>query len=132
MNRFTIYCTPEQTKKVIELGAPIKIVCPYTKINTKFDERVVVLSHSIVDNTNRTTYTLAETPTAEQIICWLEEQKIFVHIAPCVDICCNWHIASKGYNKYGYTSDIKVCKTRKEATLAAIDAALDYLIKNKK
>lgn len=25
MNRYTIYCTPEQTKKALELGAPIEV-----------------------------------------------------------------------------------------------------------
>lgn len=118
MNNYTIYCTEGQVKKAFELGAPIEILPNYIEYRmlpfvkcTDGNERPCVL------------------PTAEQMLGWLEEQKIFIFIAPCFDINCSWHISSKGYNKYGYTSDINICKTRKEATIAAIDAALDYLSK---
>lgn len=100
---YTIYCTKEQTKKAIELGARIEHYCP--------SEHERVFIH----------------PTAEQIIGWLEGQKIYVHIDPYSAICCRWYISSRGYSRYGYTSDVRSCKSRKEATLAAIDSALGYL-----
>lgn len=108
MDRFTFFCTEEQTKKALELGAPIEKVC-----------------HSLTKEWEN------KIPTTEQMIGWLEEHKVFVQIDPILGVCCGWYISSKGYNKYGYAFKIKVCKTRKEATLAAIDAALEYLTNNK-
>lgn len=122
MNRYTIPCTEEQTKKALELGAPL-----YRLYGTGFSDYSDYIDMLIISDTE--TYAI---PTAEEMVGWLEKQKIFVYIEPCFDISCSWHIASKGYNKYGYVSDTKVCKTRKEATLAAIDAALEYLLNNKK
>lgn len=123
MNRYTIYCTEEQTKKALELGAPIKI-----NYHPPFNGENFMWLSPPADAIAWNNSTNCLIPTAEEMIGWLEEQKIFVDIAPCFDISCSWRIESKSYNKYEYTSDIKVCKTRKEATLAAIDAALDYLI----
>lgn len=107
MKRYNIYCTFEQTKKALELGAPIK----YVSIGNikKYHE-----------------------PTAEQMIGWLEDQKLKINIAhvDMVEDCLSFHIyegkdrdlaVKKGYN---YSS-------RKEATLAAIDAALEYLSAHK-
>ena len=105
MERYTIYCTAEQTKKAIELGAPIEIRKKHL-CNVGLIEKV----------------------TAEQMISWLEEQEGIKDIAIAQpfhwvfiisdDIC--YHSTGEGF------------ETRKEATLAAIDAALDYLSKNKK
>lgn len=127
MNRFEIRCTQEQTKKAIELGAPIftfseSFADDYrTSIYDKYCSIPPIKEEGYEDEV------YADIPTAEQMIGWLESKKIFVHIAPCVDISCSWHIEA-----IGYTSNIMVCKTRKEATLAAIDAALEYLTNNKK
>ena len=73
-------------------------------------------------------------PTAEQMIGWLEEQKT-IHSINVIgnDYNCDWKYGINlnmpdGYDylgKEGYHS-------RKEATLAAIDAALGYLSNNKK
>ena len=100
MEKYTIYCTQEQTLKAIELGAPI--------------EGIFI-------------------PTAEQMIGWLEEHEEIDEIAP-MEKGGDWV-----YVVYmtGYRSDIESPKdtlypARPEATLAAIDAALDYLVKNKK
>lgn len=129
---YIIWCTEEQTKKALELGALLftfseSFANDYrTSIHDKYCSIPPIKEEGYEDEV------YADIPTAEQLSGWLEEQKIFVHIIPCVDISCSWYIASKGYSKYGYTSDIKVCKNRKEATLAAIDAALEYLSKNKK
>lgn len=116
MVRFTIYCTEEQTKKALEFGAPIEVIVKNHKGNVTTD--------SMILNGD-----LCRIPTSEQMIGWLEIRKIFIYIIPCYGISCSWYIASKGYNKYGYTSNVMVCKTRKEATLEAIDAALEYLQK---
>ena len=118
MDRYTIYCTEAQTKKALELGAPIKTYKPII-INSKAGGSF-------------TTPTI-ETVTAEQMIGWLEEQRLGIDVTS---------------DNYGYEWSVWVKKehsrtlsfvaenqdyidSRKEATLAAIDAALDYL-SNKK
>lgn len=124
MNEYTIYCTEEQTRKALALGAPIE----YAGIPNLHSPHKEI---EFVGESGKMECAKFALPTAEQMISWLEEQKVFVHIEPCVDISCSWRIASKGYNKYGYTSDINVCKSRREATLASIDKALEYLTKRK-
>lgn len=49
MEQYTIYCSDEQTKKALELGAPLEYHCP--------NERESVYHR----------------PTAEQMLGWLEE-----------------------------------------------------------
>lgn len=115
MNRYEIYCTMEQTAKAIELGAPID-KCFY--------------SHQVEDDAiklpNRELF-FATIPTASQMIGWLEEQGLHFD--------AEWSCASRitmdvwnAEHKHVYTNS----DSRKEATLAAIDGALDYLIENKK
>ena len=103
MDKFTIYCTEEQTKKALELGAPIKYVLigPIGKDTKKYLE-----------------------PTAEQMIGWMEEQKSFSNI--CVRKTMGGNHSSACYCN-GETLLNKVFSSRKEATIAAIDAALEYL-----
>lgn len=102
MEQYTIYCSEEQTKKALGFGAPIEYHCP--------NEREKVYHN----------------PTTEQMIGWLEEQFFSFDIfQPFV----SW--------SYSIQYKDKVCAlddgyhSRKEATIAAIDAALDYLSKNK-
>lgn len=118
MNKYTLNCTEEQTKKALGLGAPIELLpnytefqnFPYVKCNDG-NERPCII------------------PTAEQMIGWLEEQGILI------DIDTEWN---KSVLVYVWDCENKslinnvLHGSRKEATLAAIDIALDYLIKNKK
>ena len=108
MDKYTIYCTEEQTKKALELGAPIKY--KYT-----------------LDNKERGKF---EKPTASQMIGWLEEQEDIKEVFVTIEYTY-WHYAIILSN-----GRVIECEdsydSRKEATLAIIDAALDYLIKNKK
>lgn len=115
MNRYTIYCTEAQTKKALELGAPILADTQEIKFaglnGLPFDiDRVVI-------------------PTAEQMILWLEEQGILI------DIDTEWN---KSVLVYVWDCENKSLinnvfhGSRKNATLVAIDAALDYLSNNKK
>lgn len=112
MNRYTIYCTESQTKKALELSAPINV-------SFQFNNPTAII--------NNIAY---EIPTAERIIGWLEEQGDIKSIN--VECAYKWHyeIYNKEYWKIMKHNDIY--NSRKEATLAAIDAALDYLIKNRK
>lgn len=110
MNQYTIYCTETQTKKALELGAPIRYVLigPIGKDIKKYLE-----------------------PTAEQMIGWLEEQNI------AIDLHTYFKVNNSRINHYEYTvtDSTRVFNgskiTRKEATLAAIDAAMEYLSNNK-
>lgn len=109
MDKYITYCTPEQVKKALELGAPIKIECFSTATEDHWHEVI---------------------PTAEQMIGWLEENNIENIIV------CKKDGGDYGYTVY-HTSHRKPLQrfwfsNRKEATLAAIDAALGYLTKNKK
>lgn len=116
MNNYTIYCTPEQTKKALELGASIRTCGYYYKqqfeCNTVSETDLHIL------------------PTSEQMIGWLEDQDNIDYI-----------YVYKNYSiwlfKIILVSGMEVwCESRynsrPEATLAAIDAALEYLTKNKK
>ena len=135
MNKYTIYCTEEQTRKAVELGAPIELY-----YGGEYESELIDGIRYI-------------TPTAEEMIGWLEEQGDILNI----DI----HLyEDDGYPKmcgYGFTiynknKDIIVgtftekgslvyicpkCKeyiylegtynnflTKQEATLEAIDAKL--------
>lgn len=110
IDEYTILCTPKQTERAMKLGADI----------TKARVIDTVEGRSIrIPQENGDFYLL---PTAEQMIGWMEDKglsfKIYqpntwsyvIHELPTkpVDFC------------HDYSS-------RKEATLAAIDAALDYV-----
>lgn len=60
MDKYTIYCTEEQTKKAIELGAPIS----FNKVGEGLP------SHHLVSREKRGYY---EIPTAEQMIGFILE-----------------------------------------------------------
>lgn len=122
MNRYTIYCTPEQTKKALELGAPIR----FASIND------IRLGRYIETECDKETY---EIPTAVQMVGWLNiEKKIFVEVRPYVSICHEDKYDSTLINLCnGHMLNVKQgCNNSKEATLAAIDVALEYLTNNKK
>lgn len=111
MNRYKIRCTEAQTKKALELGAPIK----FTEWNDD-NSAYVGLKGEIY----------AIIPTAEQMIGWLEEQNIFVNFAHTSFGYDSW-IKRRSDNKL-LSKSLGFVSSRKEATLAAIDAALDYLL----
>lgn len=104
MNQYTIYCTEEQTKKALELGAPI--------------------THNGLDNTP------LKIPTAEQMLGWLEAETTIdrVNVSKGIDDKFHWGV----YLSYKMINgSFEGCKTRKEATIAAINSALEYLTNQK-
>lgn len=110
MNEYIIYCTKEQTKKALELGAPIEM-----------DSH----SHGMPYIQDKTNFFIC--PTAEQMIGWLEKQGLWE-----IQITRKW--GYNGWYFYLYNSmgnDLVDFETaylsRKGATLAAIDEALEYL-----
>lgn len=121
INQYSIHCTPEQTMKALELGAPLKI------IDNEYDERI----YQFICGNTQNGKALYIIPTAEEMIGWLEEQDgIYdIHLLRTADGSWKYEITTKHIPKnkmYGCR------KSRKEATISAIDAALEYLINNKK
>lgn len=124
MNNYTIYCTEEQTKKALKLGAPI-------------------IYHENACTTNSTPhfyigergnyqkgYILYIIPTAEEMIGWLEKQINFIDIIRQENNTWLYIVYPENHSNKNIT--IKGFSSRPKATLAAIDAALEYLEKNKK
>lgn len=116
MNRYTIYCTEAQTKKAVELSAPVEIC----------NERIINIPPRVYIKNKHEWYKL---PTAEQMLLWLEENNIHVcimtHDLGTCGFCYDFEI-----NDFLYPEIVK--KSRREATIAAIDAALEFLSNNKK
>lgn len=112
MERYTIYCTQGQTKKALMLGAPI-----ITDSNPLFSDGIQVANELY-----------AIVPTAEQMIGWLGTQGL------SIDVEWSWNGQSTMWvwdntkKEHVYTS---YGNSHEETTLAAIDAALEYLIKIK-
>lgn len=100
---YTIFCTEEQTRKALEVGAPIKAT--FLDIPNKFKYQGCDV----------------EIPTAEQMISWLENLGGIEEITVCKTGMWIW-----GKNHILIDSSSN-CSSRKESSLAAIDAALKYL-----
>ena len=137
MNEYTIPCTEEQTKKARELGASM------TEI-TKFDiihNNSYLLLKTVNLSLGLKKYVYVEIPTAEEMIGWLEDKGVLVDINPIDGLHFYWMLRTKeldeGSGRYmwecQYTTperDVEY-SSRREATLAGIDAALEYLVGNK-
>ena len=120
MDNFTIHCTEEQTKKALELGAPIEAL--YSKAD--YLQRIPTVS--IKGEYVTYDYFI---PTAEEMIGWLEEQDNIKSVE--VTQSFGWHYRVKRKSNDAENWIRGDCRNRKEATLAAIDAALEYLTNNK-
>lgn len=121
---YTIYCTSEQTKKALELGASI------TKEQSSLEMYQCVRTDEKDSITGQPVWLIP--PTAEQMIGWLEVQGLtFEVIMACKKIAyfTLWRIDDKGAHPIIGRSDSDY-PSRKEATLKAIDLALDYLNNN--
>lgn len=108
MNEYTIYCTPRQTTKANKLGAPVILWEDFPSITT-------ATGYYLEDTT------MFALPTAEQMINWLEEQGFGFELT---NVYSSVDYKDKGcIGMYG--------GIRKETTIMAIDAALEYLSNNK-
>lgn len=124
MNRYTIYCTPEQTKKALELGAPIEEL-----VNHPLDKKICDKYHFLVIGEK-----CYNNPTTEQMLGWLEENTEVkrINIVRGIDEHYYWDIFTRKKIASSYSGYTDGDFSRKDATLAAIDAALGYLMNNKK
>lgn len=120
MNKFSILCTKDQIRKALELGAPLE-TC---------DWRITDTSRYIELDNEKGWH--IQIPTAEEMIGWLESEKSFSFDIRKRVVTWSYFIYYKMrhflqdpvIDDDGFTS-------REEATLAAIDAALEYLEKYK-
>lgn len=126
MNRYEIRCTPEQTRKALELGAPIEFEMewpfnsdtfersPYPEIKMDKDGEPSLIN-----------------PTAEQMLGFFRSKNI--HIVIQKDIIDNWSAYGHEISPIEFTVFDRLTgyKSYEEATIAAIDAALEYLTDNK-
>lgn len=133
MEKYTIYCTPEQTKKALALGAPIDsfgsegvsrdLVTKATE-EGQLDEVEKELNDYHATIIGELAYCM---PSAEQMIMWLEE------LLPLgMDICIQSNLLRHWNYFLGVKNGNQCLNSRPKATIAAIDAALEYLTNNKK
>lgn len=136
MNRYTIYCTEEQTKKALELGAPLHVI-------TAKDKNVIKAFKAFTNGRRKNECTVLENfqpngdhwcklitiPTAEQIIGWLEGKGIYLEPRHTDDNKIHIWVGSFIPHPDGKWTDSH--PSGRAATLAAIDAALNYLIQMK-
>lgn len=139
MSDYTLYCNTIQTRKAIELGAPIESEFEYQFLSNQehgyyigdtFQGLVECMGENIAIFGNEPNRAACIIPTSEQMIGWLEEQEEIsdLHIYKMIQSWTFELYASNGAGK----SKHSLFQSRKEATLAAIDAALEYLNKNRK
>lgn len=99
-----------------ELDAPI------VKVTEEFN----AIPSCYVDKSNN----LYEIPTTEQMIGWLEKQISFIDVIRQENDTWLYIVYPETHSNKNIT--VKGFSSRKEATLAAIDTALEHLTNNKK
>lgn len=121
MSDYSLYCTEEQTKKALELGTPLKQVF----YSVQFDE--ILKEYHLIKIEDK----LYEIPTAEQMIGFFRTKNI--HIVIQKDVVDKWSVYGHEIEPIEFTIFDRLTgyNSFKEATLSAIDAALEYLSKNK-
>ena len=142
MNDYTIYCTPDQTHKALELGAPIRNFI--TKEESKRLVKISQEENRVDDYEKELVKYYHQTiigdmiyciPTAEQMLGWLEEQGLELRVIKQRYRDGTFAYVFTMIDNDGYFKPHKnnmVYTNRKEATLAAIVSALEYLISKKK
>lgn len=122
---YTIHCTETQTKKAFELGASLNTPPVIHMDNKKNKENHFVhcmKGNPVVESGYRIV------PTGEQMIGWLEDQECIKEISVYCDVTgSNWYFDGYKNNGDHAFASRDSYYSRKEATLAAIDAALEYL-----
>lgn len=116
MEEFTIYCTPEQTRKALELGAPLNS-CYH---NGDFQNTIKIGSLHYV-----------EVPTAEQMINWLRiKHKVFCNVideySHGIENFIYYIEVNKGHNDI-FRSRHEYELSHDKAVMCVINLALKYL-----
>ena len=111
MDKFTQYCTTEQTKAALLLNAPIE--------SEEWSRNYPLPRYWFGDEKTMRCYHI---PTMEQMLGWLEQQGILVSVHYSIDESCTV-CATKGLDSI-YKSDYM---SRNRALLGCIDKSLEYL-----
>lgn len=119
---YLILCTEAQTKKALELGAPIEYANNFN----------AYLPHEMIDfvgESGKMECAQFVIPTAEEMTGWLEKKNVYCDVFPIetYNVLTAFAFRIYKYNKRGFESNVVEYKSRKEAILASIDAALEYL-----
>lgn len=120
MSDYTLYCNTIQTRKAIELGAPIESKSLMGSPNS-WTGKAYIIEGNIC----------ALPPTAEQMISWLESNPLISEIRIEQNTFKHWFYVIYDEHSNYLPIGVKYSSSRQETTLAAIDAALDYLNKKK-
>lgn len=120
MQKYSIHCTETQARKALELGAPIEVQEYISSTIPLPKDWFPICNHCF------------HIPTAEQMIGWLRKEKgLFVE--PYLNgECCYSFSPIVSTKEDGEIIHLEAEDDPDKATLAAIDAALEYLINNKK
>ena len=120
MNEFTRYCTPEQTREALELGAPIDT----NDLEIGFYEDWELDIYKIVIIDERYYYL----PTVEEMIGWLRSKGILFRFDDEDDY---WSICDANGDVNDDSTPLRWYSWIENKELRAVDAALEYL-ENKK
>lgn len=123
---YTIYCTPEQTKTALELGAPIEWLD-----SRKYHDAMNFNNKSFEETYNDVVCVIVDdnvylSVTAEQMIGWLRSQGFRFKIEELSDTITAYRTTFGYWYKCGQSSNPK------GATFAIIDNALEYLTKKQR
>lgn len=130
MKKYTIYCTEEQTRKALALGAPIERQSP--------ESNAPIASYGEEQNEfGKKGPKLWNCPTAEQMIRWLEEQYPIKEVSvfryrSLTRGTLEWSFDFYDGNENILSSYYEGVESREEATMIAIDSALQFLMDNRK
>lgn len=123
MSKYTIYCTPEQTKKAFKFHAPmIRLYGWNESTDGNLKELLTKNRQAELFRLKSGTIICGFCPTTGDMIGWLEEQGFEFETGKCYAT-----VDYKDKGCLGMYSD-----TREKATLSAIDTALEYLSKKGK
>lgn len=134
MDKYTNYCTAEQTITAYRFGAPMKVELadrPYDPSDPECDTPYVVIGKNAEDNK---LYDCVRIPTTQQMLGWLRECVNLV-ATPIFNEAEEWQ--SFGWGLYGIEDYGNEYEAKEESTggydthnvqeLKAIDAAMRYL-----
>lgn len=122
---YTIYCTSEQAKKAFELGAPI-MTFGYPDLEDAKEEILKMNRQAELYQTENGGIMVGQIPTAEQMIGFLRSKGFRFKITDFKEGTI-WRVVHGDWLDFNSNDGINP----KEATLAAIDAALEYLTNKK-
>lgn len=136
MSDYTLFCTPEQTRKAFDLGAPISEGMErhnawnaMQRIKSGKETYEEYANKGVAIINGKYVVKALTIPTDEQMIGWLEEETLG-EIRIEQDTEKKWAYTLFN-NRYEFDMSYDVYYSRKEATIAAIDAALEYLTNKK-